>query len=619
MKKYGVILATCMAMSMSSWSQQTIQSNNSGQKNNATAIITINVQDADMVSVLKLLAAQADCSVVVGPDVAATKLNVELRQVPLDNALDAILKPHGYGYRQMGNTIVVDKLESLQAVTMVEPLISKVFQLKYIDATDALSAVTGMLSERGKCSVLHVSQTLGWEFTGGSSADSAAKKAARMASDKNKSPSASKTLIVQDVPSAISQIGNILDQIDVKSSQVDIRAFFVEVSGNALKDIGMDWRMNIRGDGFSTGELLTPAGITPAVVGTTVGNLPMNFPGASETSVSGTQPYNSGLNFGLARAGDRVDLDVWLHAVEQNGDINVLSAPRITTQDNQEAAIVVGTRLPILTTTKETDSGGNIIYTTDLDYYEQIGIQLNVAPKICDNGMINLILHPVVSEQTGDVTGPDGLSSYPIIQTREAETRLTVEDGQVCAIGGLINDRRTDSEQKVPILGDIPLIGRLFRRDTQSSKKVELVILLSASVIDDFEPESQYFNQRVEESKDQLITKWENMDAPAVEIDPVEDPVIAPVAVESADMTPMDYPETDEVQPAMINDLFSSAGMSVAPVVDTTPTEIPLPLSNVVTSTSDAAMESAPATEDAAPVVSNTSSTDEDIFKSLTE
>jgi type IV pilus assembly protein PilQ len=549
MKKSGMILAMCLAASLTGWSEQVPPVAKTGGE----SIISINVQDADMVSVLKLLAAQADCSVVVGPDVAATKLNIDLRNVPLDNALDAILKPHGYGYRQLGNTIVVDKLQNLQAVTLVEPLVSKVFQLKFIDASDATNVVAGLLSERGKCKVLHVSQTLGWEFTGASS-DTAARKAARITASKNKAPSASKTLIVQDVPSSISQIETILNQVDVKSRQVEIRAYFVEMSGDALKDIGMNWNLDIKGGEYSTADLIDPAvstianGVDPKLGGTDFNNLP---------SSGRANDYNGGLDFGIARTGSQWDMDIWLRALEQNGDANVLSAPRITTQDNQEAAIVVGTRLPIISTTKEVKDSGLVTYTTELDYYEQVGIQLNVSPKICDDGMINLILHPSVAEKVDEVTGGDEeqLNAYPVIDSREAETRLTVKDGQPVAIGGLISDRREKNVQKVPLLGDIPLLGRLFRRDVDSSKKVELMILLSASVIDDFEDASATFDQRVETSKKAMTSKWETINQGEVveadvsteavpaedEVAPVEAapvevaPVVAPVAVVPAE------------------------------------------------------------------------------------
>ena len=162
--------------------------------------------------------------------------------------------------------------------------------------------------------------------------------------------------------------------------------------------------------------------------------------------------------------------------------------------DNQDAVIIAGQKLPIITSdTTAGTGGGSGTTSTSLERYEDIGIKLKVLPQVCDGSFINLIVHPsvrdLVSYQSGKVNsgitgGSVSLTEYPVIATREAETQVLLKSGQTMVIGGMIRESKSNTQLKVPFLGSVPLLGVLFRRDTVTTEKIELLIFLTATVRD---------------------------------------------------------------------------------------------------------------------------------------
>lgn len=470
--------------------------------------ISISVQETEMRDVLKFISEQSGAGIVISPDVSTKTLDINLQDVGLDEALDVILKPYGCGYRKVGKTVVVDKLENLDRLNAVEPLVATVITLKYLDAQGVSDIVTGLLSERGSVKVLRNMQQLGWAFGASGEEDNTGKLDRKTGDDKEEG-APSKTIIVSDTPSVVTRIRDVIDVLDIQPKQIEIRSFFVEFSNDASRDIGVQWGLNKDSGEYQSGGLTTSTNLISSVVNPASGTA---FDSASQ-----------GMLFGLVRPSGYMDIAMQLSAMEEDEDVNVLSAPRIVTTENQEATILVGEKYPIITSKSDGDTGQ---ITVTLDYFERIGIQLNVIPQICDNNQISMVIHPAVTsfEETVNATIIDtsGNSSqlatpFPRINTREAETRLTVDDGQTIAIGGLVNERDVDGVQKVPLLGDIPFVGRLFRRDLTTSVKTELVILMNASVVGDHSSVADHLNGRIDESSDNLINYWkaQEMDAAA--------------------------------------------------------------------------------------------------------
>ena len=178
-----------------------------------------------------------------------------------------------------------------------------------------------------------------------------------------------------------------------------------------------------------------------------------------------------------------------INLLQKDDDTKVLSAPRILTLNNQEATIIVGQKFPIIKTEiNESSSTSAPTKSTELERYESTGIQLNVVPQICDDGNINMIVHPSVSTVVGFETiraNDEILVRYPVINTREAETQIMAKDGETIVIGGLLEERTNEEVQKLPLLGSIPLFGRLFHRNTADNVTIDLLIFLSATVVDE--------------------------------------------------------------------------------------------------------------------------------------
>ena len=426
----------------------------------------------------------------IGPEVQGM-VNMRLQEVPWKEALDVVLRPYGYGYQVVGETIIVNSMEKITESETIEPVVSHVFQLKFLNARDVYEIIESQLSPRGHASIVNIRGQKGWHYessSGGRSAQGGSSASKRRRAGSKDELATSKTLIVADIPSVISRVEVLLDQIDQMPEQILIEATFVEVNSDFLKDLGVEF-----GSGTDVAE-------TPGVQSLTVrqGNelfgigvkqtsgrvSPASF-NALSLGVSETQPFNTGLSLLFQRLND-TQFEVLLHLLQEDVSANVLSSPSILTLNNQEAGIVVGTKFPIISSDT---SGESATISTTLEYYENIGIQLNVVPQICNGKYINMIIHPAVTDQIGTAaarTGAEGnipLTEYPILSTREAETQVMIESGQRIVIGGLLEDRESKTILKVPVLGDIPILGRLFRRETKSTAKTDLLIILSASIV----------------------------------------------------------------------------------------------------------------------------------------
>ena len=302
-----------------------------------------------------------------------------------------------------------------------------------------------------------------------------------------------KTFVVVDTAEVIKQVEAILAQLDKMPTQIQIEAKFVEVRANLLRDIGFEWGTGPGGASAAGVKTIgtTGAGKLYAAGGQQIsgGVIPAGFK-AQSSGLSGVTPLNAGLNLAFQKLTD-FQFEMLIHLMEEDGSYNVLSSPRVLTMNNQDAVIIVGTKLPIIKSTTDSNSGGTPTTSTSLERYEEIGVKLKVLPQVCDDGFINLIVHPSVRDllsyqsgkvSSGAVGGSVSLTEYPVVATREAETQVMVKSGQTIVIGGMIRESKQTTQLKVPFLGSIPLLGVLFRRETVSTEKIELLIFLTAKV-----------------------------------------------------------------------------------------------------------------------------------------
>ncbi|TRZ96166.1 type IV pilus secretin PilQ [bacterium] len=443
--------------------------------------VSLDFKDADIRNVLKIISYKSGVNIVATPEVMGN-VSIRLVDVPWEKALDVILKTYGFAYEKKGNIIMVAPIDKLTAqkkqevdLAEVQPTLTEVFNLKYIDAQDAKRAIEPLLSPRGKVTVLEMSGQAGWEFS-----NEGLGKRKRVSEQK---AGRSKVLIVSDIPPVLEKITEAIEKIDIAPQQVLIETRIMEVSRDKLRDIGLDWGTGSTGASVAavTGDKLNSAGTK------TLGAHGINLTDSSvfTPSASGVTTSNTGLKLVFKHL-TGAQFEVILHALEEDVHSNTLSAPRILTLSNQEATILVGTRYPILKD-EITGAGTGAVTTTTLDYYQDIGIQLNVVPQVGANNSINMVVHPAVTSYQSTL----GTNKYPIIETREAETRVLMKDGETIVIGGLLKDVKSTGSMGIPFLKDIPFLGQLFRKDTTDIKKIDLLIFISARIIreGEFTPE----------------------------------------------------------------------------------------------------------------------------------
>ncbi|MDP2928149.1 MAG: hypothetical protein Q8N80_05070 [Candidatus Omnitrophota bacterium] len=486
----------------------------------ATGNVTFDFKEADITNVLKIISYKSGINIVTTPDVIGN-ISVRLADVPWEIAMDVILKTYGFGYQRQGNVILVTKIENVAKIAAEEPLQVEIITLKFLDAQDAQKIIIPLLSPRGKISVLYTRGQKGWQFgtfkIGRESTSSAAlikeaagaTKSETVSYEKNAAGETvmkkaefdpavkSKILVITDTASTLDRIRNvILPKVDIKPRQVLIETKIIEVNRDKLRDVGLDW-------GLGSKDAATTNAITTQGTGTAVGGhagtiattskplVPSLFDPATST-ILGYQPYNAGGEFIFQKL-TGTKFEAVIHALEDDANTNTLSAPSLFTLDNQEASMLVGYHTPILQSTVTAGtSGTNSTVTQTLDYYQEIGIRLNVVPQISEEGYINMIIHPSITSSNSNVTATSTAGSaddttttlYPIIDVREVQTQVLVKDGETIVIGGLLKDVKGKETIGIPFLKDLPWgIGKIFGRETTSTQKIDLLIFITARII----------------------------------------------------------------------------------------------------------------------------------------
>ncbi|MCF7873446.1 MAG: hypothetical protein K9L84_01160 [Candidatus Omnitrophica bacterium] len=447
--------------------------------NQESSIEALKFKDANIKTVIRSIAQKAyekgkKVNITTSPEVQGT-VTVDLEDIDWLTALEVVIRPYDYSYEWIGeNTIVVDTTEKIterekrdQARQEVERPQTEVFNLKYIDANDAKKAVEPLLSPVGRATVLEMTGQAGWRF------GTDVTKRERTGEER---VAKTKVLLISDIAKRLAEIGELLNLIDKKPRQILIKARIMEVSEDLLDDFGFQWFTGNEGTAIDIGSGTGTGSIDPFE----------QTPSVFNPATTNLTPA-SGLNFAFKKL-TGTNLEAVLKAVKDDAYTNTLSAPTIMTLDNQEASILVGEKYPIVSTEVSTDT--NTVTGGSLEYYQDIGIQLNVIPQISgqEYDYINMIVHPAVTSKGETVTissaNDDTLAEYPIINTREAETQVLMQDGETIIIGGLLKDVKSKEEIGVPFLSKIPILGWFFKRQTEDIEKIDLLIFITAHVIE---------------------------------------------------------------------------------------------------------------------------------------
>ncbi|MGL4809308.1 MAG: type II secretion system secretin GspD, partial [Giesbergeria sp.] len=278
------------------------------------------------------------------------------------------------------------------------------------------------------------------------------------------------------------QLRTVIDKLDGRRAQVLVESLIVEVNANKLAQFGIQWQgvLGKQGDG------------TVGVIGTNSGTSGTNILGltaalaSGDTSAIGTAVggLGGGLNLALApRINGQYYLGALANFLQNSGDANVLSTPNLMTLDNEEAKIVIGNNVPFVTGSYA-NTGGNSGAVNPFQTVERkdVGLMLRVRPQINENGTVKMAIYQEVSK-IDEATAKN--TNGPTTSKRSIESNVLVEDGSIIVLGGLLEDSYAQAEDKVPLLGDVPVVGNLFRSENRARKKTNLMVFLRPVVVRD--------------------------------------------------------------------------------------------------------------------------------------
>ncbi len=434
--------------------------------------LTLNFQDIETRAVLQLLAETSGRNIVVS-DTVQGNVTLRLRNVPWDQALDIVMTTKGLDMRQNGNVIIVAPaeeiaaretadLEAKQAISELEPLYSEFLQVNYAKAGDLAALISGeggaggnrLLSERGSIAV----------------------------------DDRTNTLLVQDTAERLQDIRRMVTTLDVPIKQVLIESRIVVVNDDFSRDLGIRLGVtgvneNSAGDG---GQFITATGAgADTMVNSAITNLgdpangtiyPVQIPQLSNRYNVNVPIADAAGRFALAVLESDFLVDLELTALEAEGRGEIVSTPRVITANQKEASIKQGVEIPY----QQAASSG----ATTIQFKEAV-LELTVTPQITPDN--NIIMDLSVSkDNVGDIISTGGLGgTVPSIDTRSVETQVLVADGQTVVLGGIYETERRETINKVPFLGDIPVLGALFRSKQRVDNKAELLIFVTPRILEE--------------------------------------------------------------------------------------------------------------------------------------
>ena len=314
------------------------------------------------------------------------------------------------------------------------------------------------------------------------------------------------TLIITASEPVYRNIRGVIDQLDTRRAQVYVEALIVEVNDSAASEIGVQW-MALSGDsnsayrvGGGTGFTGTNTGINPT---NTSSNL-LNAAIANATGgATGTPTLGSGLQLGVFRQiAGKIGLGALASALNATTGSNVLSMPNLLTLDNEEAKIIVGQNVPFVTGSYATTGGNTTTNPFTTVDRKDVGTALKIKPHISEGGTVRL---EISQEVSAVVNGTANNSNGPTTTKRSLDTNVVIDDGQIIALGGLIGDDNANSIQKVPLLGDLPFIGNLFKYQSGSRNKTNLMIFLRPTIVRDKQTGTNLSVDRYDYMRDQQI------------------------------------------------------------------------------------------------------------------
>jgi len=427
--------------------------------------ISMDFKDADLANVFRIIAEVSNLNIITSDEVKG-KVSVRLVNVPWDQALDIVLRSKNLGATMEGNVLRIapvaslqkeeqerlnaqkqieqSKQESLSRAAEMRAMQESVFDtipVSYSKASDILAKIKPLVSKFGKID----------------------------------SDDRTNVLIIRDLPQNIEEVKAMVARLDTSTPQVLIEARIVEVETSFVRELGIQWGGSYR-SGTTTqfgmtgaqdysgasnpGAPIVAATTNPFTATEPPGNWAVNLPAAIGSGSGG------GIAFGILR--DNLRLDLALTALESSGNAKIVSAPKVVTVDNKEATIEQGTQIPYATVSA---SGTNTQFV-------DATLRLKVTPHITPDGRVSMKVD-AQNDSPGEATPTGQLA----INKKKATTEVLILDGETAVIGGILQVARGESQQGLPWLSKIPILGYLFRKDTNSARNRELLIFITPKVI----------------------------------------------------------------------------------------------------------------------------------------
>ncbi|MCZ7584108.1 MAG: type IV pilus secretin PilQ [Deltaproteobacteria bacterium] len=432
--------------------------------------ISMDYQDAEVKSVLRVLSEVSGMNIIAGDDVAG-KVTIKLENVPWDQALDVILKTKKLGMVQEGNIIRVAPAVSLQAEDtqrlaaeqsklMLEELVLEMVPVSYANADDLKQSVQSVLSSRGTVVV----------------------------------DERTNVLVIKDVKTTLEQAKKLIINLDTQTPQVQIMARIVEANTDFTRELGVKWGgiyyadaahgnptgltfpNSVRVSGANaTGEQIGGTTTGQQVGGTAAGSTIPSIPNANYV-VNLPAPIGLGAGGGvgitMGSVNDVVSLDLQLSAMETRGEGKVISQPKVVTLDNKEASITQGVSIPF-----QIRQQGE----TSLSFIEA-NLNLTVTPHVTNDKSIVMVIQ--IAKNAPNTAIPTSTGD-PAIDKKEAKTETLVRNGETAVIGGIFASEESRTELSVPWLSRIPILGFFFRDRKQTNKRTELLIFITPRIVQD--------------------------------------------------------------------------------------------------------------------------------------
>jgi len=400
--------------------------------------LSLNFQDIDVRSVLQLIADFTSLNLVAS-DTVQGGITLRLQNVPWDQALDLVLKTKGLDKRKIGNVLLVapadeiaarerQEMESLKQIAELAPLRRELLQVNYAKAADIAKLFQSVTSAEAK----------------------ADERGSITVDDRTNN------IIAYQTQDRLDELRRIVSQLDIPVRQVMIEARIVEAT------VGYDKALGVRWGGSSTNGNFTAGGGTAQ---------PTTLTGQSTSAPYvdlGAAGATSGI--GISFLTDNTTLDLELSAMEKTGNGEIVSQPKVVTSDKETAKILKGTEIPY----QESSSSG----ATSVSFKEA-SLSLEVTPQITPDNRI--IMEVKVTKDEPDYLNM--VNGVPPIKKNEVNAKVLVSDGETIVIGGVFSNTQSKTVDKVPFLGDVPYLGRLFRRDVVSEDKTELLVFLTPRIM----------------------------------------------------------------------------------------------------------------------------------------